>query len=293
MPLPLFLKSSRTRVGLSLLLMLTGATSAVQAAEASPASAFTAAQQEQIGKVAEDYLAAHPEKMGEAVATYLAEHPEFLVAAGESLHQQQQLAQQQAMVQMVMQHQTELLDINSPSVGPADAKATVVMFFDYQCSYCSKMAPVVEALVKANTDVRFVFKELPIFASRWPVSALAARAGEQVWLNKGGAAYLAYHNGLYATGKVEGAMTEKEVHAAAKPYLNDKTFNALKQAQESGKIHDALQANMTLAQQMRLTGTPVFVVLPQAKKPDAQRISVVPDATSQETLQMAIQKARG
>ncbi len=293
MSLPYFLKSSRTHVGLSLLLILTGATSAVQAAEAHSGTAFTAAQQEQIGKVSEDYMAAHPDKLGEIMATYLAEHPAFLVAASESLHQQQQVAQQQAMVQMAIQHQADLQDKNSPSVGPTDAKATVVMFFDYQCSYCSKMAPVVEALVKANPDVRFVFKELPIFSTRWPVSALAARVGEQVWFSKGGAAYLAYHNALYATGKVEGGMTEQDVHAAVKPYLNDKTFTALKQAQESGEVHDALQANLALAQQMQLSGTPVFVILPQVEKTEAKRISVVPGGTTQEMLQMAIQRARG
>lgn len=293
MTLPLSFKSTRSRVSLSLLLILTGATCAVQAAETGPSSAFTAAQQEQIGKVSEDYLAAHPEKMGEVMATYLADHPEFLVAAGESLRQQQQLAQQQAMVQMAIQHQAELQDKNSPSVGPADAKATVVMFFDYQCSYCSKMAPVVEALVKANPDVRFVFKELPIFSTRWPVSALAARVGEQVWFSKGGAAYLAYHNGLYATGKVEGQLTEQDVQAAAKEWLNDKAFNALKQAPKNGAVYDALQANMALAQQMNITGTPVFVVLPQAKTPDTHRVSVVPGGTSQEMIQMAVQKAHG
>ena len=158
------LKSPLSRTGLALLLTLTGLTSVTtvaRAADSAPATgAFTAPQQAQIGRIAEDYLSAHPEKMGEAVATYLAEHPEFLVAASESLRQRQQASQQQMLVQMALANQAALLDTNSPSVGPKDAKAAVVMFFDYQCSYCGKMAPVVEALVKANPDVRFVFKEL-------------------------------------------------------------------------------------------------------------------------------------
>lgn len=291
------LKSPLSRTGLALLLTLTGLTSVTtvaRAADSAPATgAFTAPQQAQIGRIAEDYLSAHPEKMGEAVATYLAEHPEFLVAASESLRQRQQASQQQMLVQMALANQAALLDTNSPSVGPKDAKAAVVMFFDYQCSYCGKMAPVVEALVKANPDVRFVFKEFPIFSSRWPVSALAARAGEQIWLNKGGEAYMAYHNALYATGHVEGKMTEQDVQTAAKPYLSGKAFAALKQAQEKGPVHDALQSNLSLAQQMNFTGTPAFVVMPQAQKPDAKRISVVPGSTSQDMLQAAIQKARG
>ncbi len=96
------------------------------------------------------------------MATYLAEHPEFLVAASETLHQRQQIAQQQAYVQLALQYRAELLSSSSPSVGPNEAKAAVVMFFDYQCSWCSKMAPVVENLIKANPDTRFIFKEFPI-----------------------------------------------------------------------------------------------------------------------------------
>lgn len=278
-------------MSLSLLLLLAGTISIAQAAETTSGNTFTTAQQAQIGKISEDYLTAHPEKMGEAIATYLADHPEFLIAAGESLHQRQQLAQQQAFVQMALQHQADLLDINSPSVGPAKAKTAMVMFFDYQCSYCSQMAPVVEKLIKDNPDVRFVFKELPIFASRWPVSGLAARVGEQIWFSKGSDAYLLYHNGLYATGKVEGQLTEQDVHDAAKPDLNGNVFNSLKQAQPKSNIQDALQANINLAQQMRFTGTPAFVVIPQASSPDIKHISVIPGGTTQDVLQMAIQKA--
>lgn len=151
---------------LSRLAMLTLAGVAVSAS----AIAADTVPTPQIGPAAEAYIVSHPDKVGEVVATYLAEHPEFLVAASETLHQRQQIAQQQAYVQLALQYRAELLSSNSPSVGPADAKAAVVMFFDYQCSWCSKMAPVVENLIKANPDTRFIFKEFPIFppAGRYP-----------------------------------------------------------------------------------------------------------------------------
>ncbi|MDI5349330.1 hypothetical protein MJL48_28915, partial [Salmonella enterica subsp. enterica serovar Kentucky] len=54
-------------------------------------------------------------------------------------------------LQMALESQPNLdLSSSSPSVGPNEAKAAVVMFFDYQCSWCSKMAPVVENLIKTN-----------------------------------------------------------------------------------------------------------------------------------------------
>ncbi|MBA7843398.1 DsbA family protein [Klebsiella sp. RHBSTW-00484] len=258
-----------------------------------PALATDSDPASQIGPAAEAYIASHPDKVGEAVATYLANHPEFLIAASETLHQRQQIAQQQAYTQLALQYQSGLLSSASPSVGPADAKSAVVMFFDYQCSWCSKMAPVVENLIKANPDTRFIFKEFPIFSSRWPVSGLAARVGEQVWLTDGGAKYLDWHNALYATGKVEGALAEQDVYGLAQHYLTKEKIAEVKQAQDSGAIHDALLTNQALAQHMNFSGTPAFVVMPQSKTAEANRVSVMPGSSSQDALQMAIQKAKG
>ncbi|MDT1790468.1 DsbA family protein, partial [Salmonella enterica] len=81
---------------------------------------------------------------------------------------------QHAYFQMALQYRDEFLISSSPSDGPNEEKAAVVMFFDYQCSWCRKMAPGVVNLNKANPDTRFIFKEFPIYSSRWPVSGLAA-----------------------------------------------------------------------------------------------------------------------
>lgn len=260
---------------------------------AADSATFSAPQQQEIGRLAESYLVAHPEKMGQAISSYLANHPELLVAASESLRQREQLARQQAYVQMALENRDALLSDASPWVGPKNAKAAVVMFFDYQCSWCSRMAPIMAQVIKTDPDVRFIFKELPIFASRWPVSGLAARVGEQIWLSKGGDAYLHWHNAMYATGKVEGAMTEQDVLNQAKGYLTAQQLADVRKAQQSGAVHDALMANQALAEHMGFNGTPDFVVMPQGDSPDAQRVSVIPGSTNQDMLLMAIQKAKG
>lgn len=269
------------------------ALASVVPAFAADSATFSAPQQQEIGRLAESYLVAHPEKMGQAISSYLANHPEFLVAASESLRQREQLARQQAYVQMALENRHALLSDASPSVGPKNAKAAVVMFFDYQCSWCSRMAPIMAQVIKTDPDVRFIFKELPIFASRWPVSGLAARVGEQIWLSKGGDAYLRWHNAMYATGKVEGAMTEQDVLNQAKGYLTAQQLADVRKAQQNGAVHDALMANQALAEHMGFNGTPDFVVMPQGDSPDAQRVSVIPGSTNQDMLLMAIQKAKG
>lgn len=192
---------------------------------------FTPEQEARIGEIAKDYLLAHPE---------------VLVEVSQKLQAQQQEKQQQAMTAAVIQHQAALLnDKGTPSYGPADAKVTVVEFFDYQCIYCARLAPELEKVMKANPGVRFVFKELPIFGTRWPASLMAAKTGLQIYQQKGSEAYLQYHNAVYATGHNEGKLTDADITAAAKAVKLD--------VKTAPDVQGTLEGIGALAQQLGLT----------------------------------------
>ncbi|EAZ5043877.1 DsbA family protein [Salmonella enterica] len=232
------------------------------------ATAFTPEQEARIGEIAKDYLLAHPE---------------VLVEVSQKLQAQQQEQQQQAMNTAVVQNQAALInDKGTPSYGPADAKVTVVEFFDYQCIYCARLAPELEKVMKANPQVRFVFKEFPIFGQRWPESVSAAKTGLQVWQQKGADAYLKYHNAIYATGHNEGKLTDADISAAAKAVK----FDTGKAADVQGTLDDI----NTLAQQLGFGGTPALVVLPSVGA-SVDNISVIPGFTQAADLQKAIDKA--
>ncbi len=48
---------------------------------------------------------------------------------------------------------------DAPSVGPKDAKVTILHYFDYQCPFCAKIAPALDQLVTDYPkDVRIYFK---------------------------------------------------------------------------------------------------------------------------------------
>lgn len=245
--------------------------SGVAGAAEKPAAAFTPEQEARIGEITKDYLLAHPE---------------VLVEVSQKLQAQQQEKQQQAMTAAVVQNQAALLnDKGTPSYGPADAKVTVVEFFDYQCIYCARLAPELEKVIKANPNVRFVFKEFPIFGQRWPASLNAAKTGLQIWQAGGADAYLKYHNALFATGHNEGKLTQSDINAAAKKA----EYVAKKNAPAVGNTLDGIN---TLAQQLGFSGTPALVVLPSTGA-SADNVTVIPGYTSAEALQQAISHAAG
>ncbi|MFH0258513.1 DsbA family protein [Vibrio rumoiensis] len=193
-------------------------------------------------------------KIGEIAAQYLVDHPEFLIQASQKLQQKQLEEQANAQKSAVLSNKEKLLnDASTPFTGPKTAKVNVIEFFDYQCVYCYRISSTIESLQKQYPEVRFIFKETPIFGSRWEPSKYAAQMGLEVFAQKGSKAYEQYHNGIYATGLNEGKLTKTAVDTQAK-----KAGVALEQF----KPTENYQKNLQLFSQLGFKGTPALVVLP-------------------------------
>lgn len=210
-------------------------------------------------------------RIGEIAADYLVSHPEILVTVSNKLQEQQEVRKQKMFALSVMENQANLLhDPDTPAYGPENSKVAVIEFFDYQCVFCSRFAPELEKVVKAQPDVRYLFKEWPIFGGRWEASLQAAQA------------YVTYHNAIYATGHNEGKLTVEDIHGAAS--------KAGLTAPAPGDHTASLEKNSNLAEALGLTGTPGIIVMPvSGATPDT--ITVFPEAVTAERLQAAIRKA--
>jgi protein-disulfide isomerase len=52
---------------------------------------------------------------------------------------------------------------DAPSIGPKDAKVTLLHYFDYQCPFCTRVVPTLDQIAKDYPDsVRIVFKMHPL-----------------------------------------------------------------------------------------------------------------------------------
>ena len=222
-------------------------------------------------------------RIGEIAADYLATHPEVLITVSQKLHEKRQQQEQLVYAVRVMDNQAALLnDAETPAFGPETSKVAIIEFFDYQCVYCSSVAPELEKGMKSHPDVRYIFKEWPIFADRWENSQAAAERGLSVWKQKGAEAYITYHNAVYATGNNEGKLTNEDIdRAAAKAGWH----NAGKES-----FTPALQKNDALARALGLTGTPGIIVMPVTGA-TPKNITVIPGAVSEQSITAAISKA--
>jgi len=193
------------------------------------------------------------------VRTYLLAHPEVLQEVSAALQSKQDLARADVVRERVQANPTLLrADLRDPAFGPADARVTVVEFFDFRCPGCKQTAPEVMRLMQAHPDVRFVFKDWPILDQGGEdlshYAARAALAAHEQGL------YLPVFQSLMATPSLDQPAID-EVLAA-----NGVDMARARAAMSSAAVARHLADIHTAGATLQLVGTPTFFVngAPQA-----------------------------
>lgn len=170
---------------------------------------------------------------------------------------------------------------SDPVAGNKNGKITIVEFFDYQCSHCMNMAPIIQSIIKNNPDVRIVFKEYPIFPS--PVSDLAARAALAANLQ---GKYYRFHHALLVS---DSPLNEESIFRIAK--ANGLDVNKLKKDMDSSSIKKIITTNKTLGNNLGVSGTPAFFI-GKTNATDKKDVDSTLGELTEPKLQKEIQKLR-
>jgi len=185
---------------------------------------------------------------GAKVRAYLLEHPEVIEEAVVKLRQKQMLEQAKASASTVSKYRQQLeRDPRDVVINP-NGEFTVVEFFDYRCGYCKVVAPEVVKLIQENPDVRFVFKEFPIFGE---VSDSAAKLA---LTPQGKSKALELHKAWMADKGLDEAALDRHLAEAG---LNPA---AVRKASADPAIAQQIHDVRLLAGALGLQGTPAFVV---------------------------------
>lgn len=226
------------------------------------------------------FTAAQIEQLHQIIRDYLVKNPEVLVEASKTLQAQQETKMEAAAMTAIQQNKDTLFnDPTTPNIGSKEAPATLVEFFDYQCGHCREMAPNIEKLVTEDKNLHVVFKELPIFGGMSQYAAKVALAAAMQSPEK----YYAFHNALFAA---KTALTKENIMEKAKKVgLNMVT---LKKDMDSPAVEGQLKSNFTLAQALKIMGTPTFVIANKAQT----KFAYIPGAISLTDLQKQIQSVQ-
>ena len=187
------------------------------------------------------------------VRGYLLTHPEMLQEMSDALRTRQDNDRISTVNERATANPALLaVDARDPSFGPADAKVTVIEFFDFRCPGCKATAPEVLRLMQAHPDVRFVFKDWPILDRQGEdASHMAARAAQA-----------AHRQGKYLP-VFRAMMAEPALDEAAIARIlseNGVSLPAAQAAMASPEIARHLTDIHTSAAALGLSGTPTFFI---------------------------------
>ncbi|MCL7465421.1 DsbA family protein [Phaeovulum sp. NW3] len=196
---------------------------------------------------------AEKEAFGAAVKDYLMANPEVLVEAIGVLEQRQVAAEAENDKVLVQTNAEDIFnDSHSWVGGNPEGDVTVVEFIDYRCSYCRKAHDEVAALLAKDPGIRFVVKEFPILGQQSELSSRFAVAVKQL---AGDEVYKQAHDALIS---FRGDITLESLTRLAKDLGQDP--DPILQRMNEEAVTAVLRANHQLAERMRISGTPAFVI---------------------------------
>jgi protein-disulfide isomerase len=200
------------------------------------------------------------------------EQPRLIIEAIQNLREQEEAAAEAKAMAAVKEKRDEILkDPAAPIFGNPDGDVTVVEFFDYRCPYCKSVAGKAMETAKKDGKVKVMFKELPILG---PESVFAARAALAAQRQ---GRYIDFHLALM---RARERLTDEITIRIAQGLGLD--MEKMKKDMASPEIKRQLEANLELAQELGIRGTPAFIVGDK----------LAPGAIDEETLVKMIADAR-
>jgi protein-disulfide isomerase len=185
---------------------------------------------------------------GERVHSYLLTHPEVIREAALKLQDKEQAAAAKASTQAIGKYRAQLERDPRDIVLNPNGKVTVVEFFDYRCGYCKLAAPEVVKLIEQNPDIRFVFKQFPIFGE---VSDTAAKVALTAPAK---AKALELYKAWMGEKALDETILDRDLTAAGLDPAQ------LRKASTDPAIAQQILDTRALATLLKIEGTPAFIV---------------------------------
>ena len=189
----------------------------------------------------------------EEIRLYLLENPEIIMEAVELLRKKEQQAAIKSDLDLVEKHKTAIFKDGFSFIGGnPNGDITLVEFVDYRCGYCKKAHNEVEKLLNADGNIRFIIKEFPILGED---SVKLSKFALAVKVVHGDEMYKLVHDILI---KMKSPPSEK----AFNQIMNNLNLDAdrVESKMESNEVNGMIAYTRTLAERLKITGTPTFVM---------------------------------
>lgn len=202
-----------------------------------PATAASAADKEAVEKIVHDYIMKNPDVIVESVKKWQEGEQERQLEAAKDV--------------IKKNHDAIYNDKTDAYGGNPKGDVVVVEFFDYNCPACKMMFKGLDELVKKDSNVKVVFKEMPIFGEQSNKNSAVGLAIAELAPEK----YFAFHEGMMAH---EGRITpEQAIKIGVSLGIKEAD---IKKTMEKESITKKIQETHLLANELQVRGTPAVII---------------------------------
>jgi protein-disulfide isomerase len=185
------------------------------------------------------------------IKEYLLANPEIMVEMQEALTAKREKQEKITRDKAISSSGAAIFEASADAVlGNPKGDVTVVEFYDYNCGYCKRALSDMDAMIKADPNLRFVLKEYPILGEDSLKAHVVAQAFKKLMPEK----YADFHRTLLSG---ERATEDSAIAVAVLLGANEAE---LRKGMSDPAISILFDQNHQLATALNITGTPSYVI---------------------------------
>ena len=186
------------------------------------------------------------------IKEYLLANPEILLEVQDALTAKRELAAKVAREKTLSDAGAQIFEASADAViGNPNGDVTIVEFFDYNCGYCKRALSDMNAMVKADPNLKFVLKEFPILGEDSVKAHIVAQSFRTLMPQK----YAEFHRALLSNEGHADEARAMEVAVSLGASESD-----IRKGMQDPAIAELFDKNSKLASALNITGTPSYVI---------------------------------
>ena len=199
--------------------------------------------------ITEDKL--NKEEFDKKIHDYILNNPEILIESIENLQRKKMDDSNKQTTNYLLENKSAVEEEGSPPIlGNKDGDITIVVFYDYNCSFCKKANEITNELLANDPKIQVILRPLPILAGTSMYATQIALAVHKISEEK----FHVIHNEMIEMKPI----TEEGLKALL--LAHDIDYKIVDNEINSFSIKQLIAKNFELAKSLGIKGAPSYVV---------------------------------
>lgn len=191
------------------------------------------------------------EEIEAIIKEYIINNPDILVTSLENMHKKKLMESTEKANQYLENNRNKIeTSGNPPILGNKDGDISVVMFYDYNCSFCKKANLEINKVIDSDSGVKIILRPIPILGGTSLYAAKTSLALQKI--SEGN--FLAIHNDMM---KMQ-SLDENSIKELMGNYKLD--YSVVENEINSYATKQLITENYDLARSLNISGAPSYII---------------------------------